>query len=151
MADMKIVYTLRNKLERDPEHVRVAQALTLNKGKPSMGLKGAHGLYGSEEWWRNVDKGAIRRARYSGVIRELYVAGQDGDTEPNSFRIESNDGVKYGWGIVADEEADKALYQVGRWAEVETIFDELKRLNPDGSPTFLEHPLRISLSTEPVA
>lgn len=151
MANMKVVYSLRHELDRDLEHLQRTQALSLDKTRPSMGLATTYGLYGSAEWWRNVEAGGIRRERYRGVIRRLYVAGQDEGNEPNSFEIESNDGLNYHWGIVVDDEMDKPLYCVGRWAEIDTIFVELKRPKPDGSPDFDEEPLKISLSTDPIA
>ena len=44
---MKLVYDLRITLRDDPERLRTTQALTLNKDKPLMGLKGAAGLFGA--------------------------------------------------------------------------------------------------------
>jgi hypothetical protein len=151
MANMKVVYTLRQELARDPEHLQRTQALSLDKSRPLMGLATTLGLYGSAEWWRNVEAGGIRRERYRGVIRSLYVAGQDEGDEPNSFEIESNGGLNYHWGIVADDEMDKPLYCVGRWAEIDTIFVELKRPKADGAPDFHEEPFKISLSIDPIA
>ena len=48
---MKVVYSLRNDLEKDLSRVRDTQSLTLNDAKPMLGLKGNKGLFGSEEWW----------------------------------------------------------------------------------------------------
>ncbi|MEQ1618699.1 MAG: hypothetical protein ABL883_10190 [Terricaulis sp.] len=148
MADMKVVYALKDELARDPERLRRTHALSLNKEKPLMGLAATHGLFGSPEWWRDVDKGLIRREQYRGVITRLFVAGMDYGDEPNSFEIESNDGVKFIWNMLSLEEGDASLYQVGRWAEIETVFTELKRRREDGSPEFVERPLRISLSVD---
>ena len=54
---MKVVYSLRNDLEKDPSKVRDAQSLTLNDARPMLGLKGNRGLFGSEEWWSNIESG----------------------------------------------------------------------------------------------
>lgn len=151
MAEMKVVYTLRSELARDPEQVGRAQALTLDQDKPLLGLKGTHGLYGAEDWWRNAEAGVIPSRQYKGVIRRLYVAGQGDGEEFNAFEIESNDGVKYADSILLNDEANRPLYRVGALAEIATILNELKRPEPDGRPSYLEQPLRISLSTEPTA
>lgn len=45
----KIVYRLAIDLAGDPEHVALAQALTLNAAKPEMGLSERYGLFGSDE------------------------------------------------------------------------------------------------------
>ncbi len=51
---MKLVYTLSEALKNDPEHVRLAQELTLDESRPLMGLKGTHGLFGCDEWWNSI-------------------------------------------------------------------------------------------------
>lgn len=48
---MKMVFLLSEELKMNPGRVALTQALTLNSSKPMMGLKGIHGLFGSQEWW----------------------------------------------------------------------------------------------------
>jgi hypothetical protein len=74
---MKVVYELRRQLAEDPDHVVQVQTLTLNKDKPLLGLRGACGLFGSEEWWTNIEKGKLKTKMVSGIISELVFAGQD--------------------------------------------------------------------------
>jgi hypothetical protein len=51
---MILIYNLAVELENDPEHVKLVQELTLDKTRPLMGLKGTHGLFGSNEWWNSI-------------------------------------------------------------------------------------------------
>jgi hypothetical protein len=148
---MLTVYSLRQELERDPETVKLAQALSLNALRPEMGLSARLGLYGSDEWWRNVESGVIPRAHYSGLITGTFYAGMDSDRRPNSFRMKTDDGREYSYGIIPENSSYKGLYRVGHRAEITTIFEELKRRNSDGTPEVMESPLEIRLSTKPVA
>lgn len=50
---MKVVFLLSEKLIMNPERVVLTQALTLNSSKPMLGIKGVHGLLGSQKWWEN--------------------------------------------------------------------------------------------------
>src|SRR5690606_27061228 len=73
---MKVVYQLADELARNPVHVELVQALTLDAAKPLLGLKGKHGLFGSAEWWENIRRRRIRTEVRSGVIERTYFAGQ---------------------------------------------------------------------------
>src|SRR5262249_49094767 len=100
MAKMITVYSLRQELEKNTEYVRRAQQLSLDASKPHMGLSARLGLYGSDEWWQNVEKGVIPRARYLGVITETFCAGMDSDRRHNSFRMKTDDGRDYSYSMV---------------------------------------------------
>jgi hypothetical protein len=147
---MLTVYSLRDKIEKDLEYLKLVQALSLNTSKPDMGLSTRLGLYGSQEWWKNVESGLIPRANYSGIITETYYAGMDSDRRHNSFRMKTDDGRAYSYGMVPEHSSYKGLYRPGHRAEIVTIFNELKRRNRDGTPELLESPLEIRLSTKPV-
>src|SRR5262245_23643545 len=124
---MRIVYSLREELARDPKKVRTAQAMTLNKGRPLLGLSPRQGLYGSDEWWGHIESGEIQSAHYSGVIVRLYHAGMDGDrSKPNSFEMKTDNAGRFDWGMIANDPSHKSLYTVGRRIEVKTIFLETK-------------------------
>jgi hypothetical protein len=151
MTKMVTVYSLREMLDGDPEFLKRVQALSLNKSKPDIGLSASKGLFGSDEWWKNIERGDIRRAEYVGVITETFYAGMDSDRRHNSFRMRTDDGRNYSYSMVPERSSFKGLYAVGHRAEVITIFEELKRRGQDGKPELLESPLEIRLSTKPVA
>ncbi len=145
---MQTVYSLREELDRDPEQVRAVQAMSLNKDKPFLGLNPRQSLYGSDEWWADIESGKIQSARYSGIIVRLYHAGMDGDrTKPNSFEMKTDDNGRYDHGMIANDPSHKSLYTVGRRIEVRTIFLETKRNGMS------EQPLKIAIQrrapTEP--
>ncbi len=85
-SSMKLVYTLREFLEKNPEEVAIINKLMLDESKPHMGLKSDKGLYNSDEWWANIENGVIPSEYRQGIITELYEAGMDHLGRPNSFR-----------------------------------------------------------------
>ena len=115
-----------------------------------MGLSARLGLYGSDEWWRNVESGVVPRANYSGIVTGTFYAGMDSDRRHNSFRMKTDDGREYSYGMIPANSSYKGLYHVGHRAEIMTIFSELKRRSADGTPEVIELPLEIRLSTKPV-
>src|ERR1700741_3554408 len=89
---MKMVYKLSEELENDHERVKLTQALTLDASKPSAGLKGVFGLFGSQEWWRNIEEKAIPLLYISGIIQRVYLAGQDASDLNNTIDLLLSDG-----------------------------------------------------------
>ena len=150
MTKMLTVYSLRDELERNVEYLKRVQALSLDTSKPRFGLSARLGLYGSDEWWRNVESGVVPRTNYSGIITETFYAGMDSDRRHNSFRMRTDDGRDYSYSMIPENGSGKGLYRVGHRAEITTIFEELKRRNADGTPEVIETPLEIRLSTKPV-
>lgn len=150
MTKMLTVYSLRHELEQRTDYLKQVQALSLDASKPTMGLSKRLGLYGSDEWWRNVERGVIPRATYAGIITETYYAGMDSNRRHNSFRMKTDDGRDYSYSMIPENSSYKGLYRAGHRAEITTIFDELKRRNAGGVPEVVERPLEIRLSTKPV-
>jgi hypothetical protein len=111
---MKLVYDLRKDLEKDPERVMRVQKLTLDESRPSMGLKGVYGLYGSTEWWGNVDRGEIPVEEEAGVIVDTYLAGWDNDGNDGfDFDMRLSDGKIVSNSSYFNDPADVKLYCVG--------------------------------------
>lgn len=144
---MKLVYRLSEELDNDPGQVAAAQALSLDATRPYVGLKGTHGLFGSPEWWANIESGVIPKKRLSGVIARVYVAGQEHSDVPNTFDLRCGDGSVIMEGIYVNSQDDVALYQLGRQVEIVYALDELKMPSPDGGKDYLEIVLEVSVSS----
>lgn len=147
---MLTVYSLRQELENDPEGLKQTQQVSLDRKKNWAGLSARLGLYGTDEWWGNVESGAIPKAHYQGLITETHYAGMDSDQRHNSFRMKTDDGREFSWSMVPENSSYKGLYRPGHRAEIVTIFQELKQRTSDGAPEIIERPLEIRLSTKPV-
>lgn len=148
VSQIKKVYQLFEELAHDPEQVADAQALTLDQSRPHVGLKGSLGLFGSSEWWANIEAGTTPLKRLSGVVKRVYVAGQDRSDAPNAFDLSSSDGTVRMEGIYVNSPEDVALYQVGRKVDIVYVLDELKMPSPDGGKNYLEIVLEVSISLQ---
>lgn len=148
---MKLVFQLSEKLKNCPEEIELTQALTLNEAKPRMGLKGTYGLFGSEEWWENIQQRKMPLLFLSGTICRTYIAGQDESDTINSFDLLLDDGSIRDESIYVNNEKDVELFCTGHRVEVVYAMDELK-LQPawDGGINYLDIALEMAVSLQPV-
>lgn len=146
---MKQVYDLAKALEKDPEQVRLTQALTLDVSRPLLGLRGNLGLFGSSEWWANIKSGRMKTRSCSGAIERTYFAGQDsrwGD-QINSFRLRLDDGTVVDESIYVLVRADTKLFVAGARASMTYALDELKQQpGENGGTNYLEIMLEMAVS-----
>lgn len=142
---MKVVYSLRNDLEKDQSRIRDTQSLTLNDAKPLLGLKGNKGLFGSEEWWSNIESGVIEGECVTGVIASLYVAGQERLDHPNEFEFTLNDGSSRSEAILTDDPNSISAYAIGRQVQIHYAYDELKCPLRNGLPQYLDFVIKIEI------
>lgn len=148
---MKLVYRLSEELKTDPEQIALTQALTLNSSKPMLGLKGTHGLFGSTEWWSNIEQRKMPLLFISGIIRRVYVAGQDGGDESNGIYLLLEDGSLCDVGIYVNDKADIPLFRVGCRVELVYVLDELKKQPAqDGGVNYSKIALEMAVSLQPV-
>lgn len=141
------IYRLSEELADDPAQVVDAQALTLDETRPHMGLKGRLGLFGSPEWWVSIQNGRMLQRRVSGVIKRVFVAGQDRSEIPNAFDMITPEGAVRMEGIYVNSPEDVAYYEVGRRVEVVYALDELKMALPSGEKNHLEIVIEVSISS----
>jgi hypothetical protein len=126
---LQLVYQLDIELAANPAQIRNAQALTLNPSKPSQGLKGTHGLYGSDEWWASINEGRIPVRILSGRIARLFVAGQDEDGN-NTCEFVTPQGETLQEGMYFNTLAGHDEYRVGSEIHCRYAFDEWKAAHP---------------------
>lgn len=132
------VYSLAVELSNDPEQVAAAQALSLDESRPTIGLSGKNGLFGSPQWWANIEAGVINTKRELGVIGDVYAAGQDSSDIPNAFDFLSKEGGARMEGIYANDESGILEYQPGRQIELVYVMDELKTPHGTGEQAHLD-------------
>lgn len=126
------VYTLTEELNADPRQLELAQALTLNPNKPSMGLKGTFGLFGSPQWWDSINRGKMPLRFIHGTIASLSEAGQDSKTGINNTMIlELPNGTKEPVGIYINNKKQAKLFQLGSTVLMVKALDEYKRPSRD--------------------
>jgi hypothetical protein len=126
----KLVYDLRAWLEKNGEdEIKSTHALTLDSTTNS-GLSGAYGLYGTSEWWNNVEKGNIETYIVSGVIAELSKGNVFVDDNKMITIVSNNTEDNIYEGVLFTNENLKReysnLYSKGNKIVVFYILDELK-------------------------
>ena len=123
---MKKVFDLRDELLVNPRRVEKTQALTLDRAKPHLGLRGTYGLFASQDWWNSISTGRMPLLRLAGVVERLYASGQE-EVEANTVDIRSADGRLQSAGIYLNDPSDLALFRIGSTVEVVYALDELKQ------------------------
>lgn len=121
---MKKVFSLEIDHKDDPLHVELTQKLTLDQAKPTRGLAGRYGLYGSQEWWQNLKNGVLPQKIYEGVIVDIYFCGMH--NESKSFTMKLDSGQDYTYTCVTNRRRNSKYYQIGRRARVITFIEKLK-------------------------
>lgn len=147
---MKQVFLLSDELKKNPERVILTQNLTLDKSRPHMGLKGTYGLFGSPEWWANIEQRKMPLLFLSGIIKNVYVAGQDPSPLNNTIDLLLDDGSVRAVGIYVNKKQDAKLFHVGYMAKIVYALDELKPGAADGDENYLDIALEMAVSLEPI-
>lgn len=147
---MRLVFELAEELRRNPKRIEITQALTKNPSKPTMGLKGTHGLFGSEDWWNSIAARKMPLLFLSGTIKRAYVAGPD-EGEIDTIDMLLDDGSVRSVGIYVNDDDDLRLFCPGHRADIVYALDELKQRAPDGSVNHSKVALEMAVSTRPVA
>ncbi|MCH7329444.1 hypothetical protein [Acinetobacter modestus] len=130
MKPMKLVYQVRVKIEQNPKHVKAVQALTLNQSRPTHGLNGTYGLYGSAEWLNNLELGVIPRKKITGLIRRIYIVDMDESEGPDTMDVVLDcDGKTVSKGIFFNDENDLQLFEVGKRVEILYYIEEMKAVD----------------------
>jgi len=122
---MKRVYDLEADLKANPEHVRLVQELTLMGGRA--GLAGRHGLFGSREWFENVQSRRIKVDCISGKILCTYFAGQDSPGPDNCFDLELSDATLHQESIYVNDPKDARLFRAGSTVAIAYAYAEMKQ------------------------
>ena len=70
--DMYLIYEFKkDKIRYNEYKIDLIHKLSLDESK-TMEIKYNHGLFASDEWWRNIDNGTIPTIVTSGEIIEIF-------------------------------------------------------------------------------
>ncbi|MBJ8438016.1 hypothetical protein I6M64_11895 [Acinetobacter lactucae] len=129
----KLIFDLKIWSEKNGgDEMRSTHALTLDSTTNS-GLSGVNGLYGTSEWWDNIEKGNIETYIVSGIIVDLSKGNVFFD-DNIMITIESDNAEEeiYEGVVFTNENLKKEyshLYSIGNKIVVFYILDELKDKN----------------------
>ncbi|SUT96549.1 Uncharacterised protein [Actinobacillus lignieresii] len=123
---MVLVYDLKDRLRKEPSYMELIQKVTLDDNKPNIGLKGRYGLFGSIEWWQNIENAVIKTSLVQGEIVRLYKAGQDDMDEYNSFDLLLDSGELWSESIYLTDIKNKSLFKLKSKVSIFYVHDERK-------------------------
>ncbi|MDM7982832.1 MAG: hypothetical protein QUV02_00145 [Maricaulis sp.] len=134
---MKRIYWLKNDdAAYSPRAIQKSRNLSLSSDSP-YGVVAEFGLYGSEEWWENIQRGKIPTRITEGRVIGLFEEGQDRSGVPNSVEIETLDGCRVKRSIRFSNEPESERLKVGYKIKLVEIIQKLKTpsLSIDGDGT----------------
>ncbi len=147
---IKLVYQLKNELQANPNVLQEIHALTLNKEKPSSGLSGKFGLYGTAEWWNNLKNRSMPTEYVSGIIVRLCRSGQDSGELDDSIVLKLSNGQELLESIYHDVEEDFRLFVVGARVDIFYALDPLKyQPSPQTRVNAVREIVEMAVSTKP--
>jgi hypothetical protein len=98
------------------------QKATLNTKQ--FGIEPTHGLFGSDEWWKNVSSGELPVLTCNGVITRRYLGSMNDWPE---FTMRSESGEEISWNRYGHSGEDDRHYQVGRCIEIDYVLQQFRR------------------------
>ncbi|CAH0535336.1 hypothetical protein VST7929_02933 [Vibrio stylophorae] len=116
MIGFEKVYDLKNQ----DEYIKQVQEATLNTS--NFGMQNTHGLFGSSEWWSNIESGQLECIEERGVIKDLYM-GSMGDWP---IVVVDNNGVLNEWTREAETDYQYSLYEKGKTIIVKYVIQLFK-------------------------
>ncbi len=117
------VYRLKN----DPERIRHIQRATLTTKE--FGIEPTHGLVGSDDWWGQIERGALALQTVRGQISRVYMASMNDWPE---FELRSEDGTLSQWTRESNALAFGRYYSPGRRVEIDYVIQHHRRQSFDG-------------------
>ncbi len=111
-SSMVTVYQLcQNK-----QHIEAMRQATLKTWK--FGVARTHGLFGSDEWWKNIESGKLVTHTLRGVITRLYMGSMN---DWPMFSMRSDTGKDLDWSRYANSKELADSYAVGREIEIDYV------------------------------
>ncbi|WP_263408639.1 hypothetical protein [Terriglobus tenax] len=132
---MQSVYRLVD----DKKKIEQVQKATLTTKE--FGFQQTHGLFGSPEWWGNIETGALPRITLQGKITNVYM-GSMGDW-PMVDILAPNGTISKWTRWVSDPSLD-ALYVVGSRIEIDYVVQQFKE-NSWGGPREAKQEIEIRI------
>jgi len=123
---MKRIYWLKDDdAAYSPRAIQKSREMSLSSDSP-YGVVAEFGLYGSEEWWENIQCGKIPTRITEGSVIGLFEEGQDRSGVPNLVEIETLDGCRVKRSIRFSNEPESEHLKVGSNIKIVEIIQRLK-------------------------
>lgn len=117
------VYDLRD----DADHTAAVQRATLTTRE--FGVEPTHGLFGSTEWWQQIESGSLPLETLKGSISRVYM-GSMGDWPEFEMQCEDGSSHNFTRHQMPPDGSRDSLYKEGRKIEVDTVWQQFRREAP---------------------
>ena len=108
-------------LREDHQRIRWTQEATMTTR--DFGLEPTHGLFGSADWWLNIEQGRLPTFQLSGLITNIYNVGEGDHPE---FSMVDHTGIETTWKREVNRSEDDDLYVIGRMIELEYVLQRTR-------------------------
>ena len=112
---LKVVY----ELQKDLQYIENVQKATLETD--DFGVEPTHRLYGSDEWWDNIESGVLPKHTALGKITRVYM-GSMGDWP--EFEMITDNGETLAWTREQNSPDLDALYTQGATVQVVYVIQQ---------------------------
>jgi hypothetical protein len=120
---MTIVYQLRE----DKQNIEAVQRATQTTRK--FGIMRTDGLFGSEQWWHNIETGKLPIHKITGAIVQIYMGGMRDTPE---FVLRSDTGEESTWLRQANSKELNNVYAIGCLVEIDYVLQRHRLLSDLG-------------------
>lgn len=120
---MTTIYLLRTDTKK------IAEIQSVTQSTSDYGIEPTHGVFGSDEWWSNIDSGELPRVTVRGIITRISSTEHGGWPE---FELTTTEGEASNWTReVNNPELDK-LYRAEAKIEVDYVIQRNRKSSFDG-------------------
>jgi trehalose utilization protein len=133
---MQIVYQLR----RNQKFIDQVQKATLTTKE--FGIQQTHGLFGSLEWWENIQTGNLKTHFVRGVIHRVYMGSQN---DWPMCEMLSDDGEISKWTREMQDFSSDSLYRIGAKIEIDYVLQKSKPDAPSSAGAEQKNVLEIRI------
>jgi len=115
---VNIVYQLKED-QRLIQQVQRATRTTEN-----FGIEPTHGIFGSDEWWQNIESGRLALHTLKGKITKVYMSGMGPKGDWPEFKMVSDTGEESSWTRMMHLAEQDQLYRVGAPIEIDFVWQQ---------------------------
>ena len=135
-----IIYQLKH------DQRRIDQVQRATRTTENFGIEPTHGMFGSEEWWQNIELGRLPLHTLKGRITKVFM-GSMGDWP--EFKMVSDAGEESSWTRMMHSAEQDERYRVGARIEIDFVWQQHRPKSFDhGEKTVQVIEIRIGPSGE---
>lgn len=113
---MTVVYQLK------ADQRLIDQVQRATQSTENFGIEPTHGMFGSDEWWQNIESGRLALHTVKGKITKVYMSGMGPKGDWPEFKMVSDTGEESSWTRMIHFAEQDQLYRVGAHIEIDFVW-----------------------------